>query len=214
MKKIFTFLFLTSLFAIPILGQDIIIKSEGRILPIYWKCSNLVRINPNISYYKTSNGTISKRGKDLVVMPEKTGYCIILGKNKTTGEADTLRFSVTLPPAPNIVLASSTKNINLDLPQPLSKSFALVATPDKIFEMLVPKEAKYSVEEFQIMIFNNNSLTNNQTILGSRISNLSALGARRGSRVIINPKTIYRLGSDGEKYPVWFGKKSIIFNIK
>lgn len=75
MKKLFLYLFLLIILAQPILAQDLIIEGKGRALSIYKNCKNIIRINPNISYYETSNGIISKKGGNLVLKPDRSGKC-------------------------------------------------------------------------------------------------------------------------------------------
>lgn len=202
-------------------AKPVIQVQSGAVSALYKDCGNLLSIQvPALgSLYNPSfrvSGGRSRKGRkkgDVIVIPTspKVGITVSSG-GQTIG---TEKFKVRLVPKPDIkVTLPSGKEANQKKGERAGavRSLKMKAVcPDATFAQNLPKDARYSVSKWEVMLVRGKRPVNKRTVSGSS-TNVSSLGQQRpGDRILIDVKSVVRRNFEGKVLPVKVG--TVIINI-
>jgi len=168
-------------FFIPQDASKVIITSAS-ISTLYLNCGNPLNVQvPELGL--AYNPEFSVIGAEMLIEDQKGFIILIPNANQvelTVSQAgkiiETTRFAVREPPKPTVALSSQGKPINLivGVKAPGPSSFDLKVVPEETFAALFPKDARYRVVEWEIILARGNRPLLRQYIKGDSIRTSNA----------------------------------------
>ena len=209
--------------AMPITGEYFVVQpviqvQSGAVNALYKDCGNLLDIlvpqlgsnyNPSFS---CSGGELIKGKKkgQVIVIPSAPNVTIGVssGGNKV-GDVD---FKVRLVPKPEIIAYNGGKPANLKQGEAAGgvRTITMKAVcTDNTFESNLPRDARYDVSEWEIMLVRGKRPVNKSTVNGSSFKASSLGEQREGDRLLIEVKSVTRKNFQNRTLPVNVGNPII-----
>jgi len=201
-------------------AKPVIQVQSAAVQALYLNCGNEINIqvpalgkeyNPK---FKVAGGKmVLGKGKGLVtIIPKSTQVKIHVYNN--TNMLGTQAFNVRSIPKPEIKLTSNRKSINTKegFPFPGPRSLELSAIPDESFKNFLPKDARYRVAKWEVILARGSRAIDKKKINGP-VANLRSFAAlaKPGDRIVVEVQKVERKNFKNEIENVKFG--TAIYNI-
>ncbi len=201
-------------------AKPVIQVQSAAVQALYLNCGNDINIqvpalgkeyNPN---FKVIGGAmVTGRGKGLLtVIPKSTQVKIHVYNNSSM--LGTQTFNVRSIPKPEIKLTSKGKSVNAKegFPIPGPRSLELSAIPDESFKNFLPKDARYRVAKWEIILARGSRAIEKQKVNGPSVNlRRFAAVAKPGDRIVVEVQKVERMNFKNEIENVKFG--TAIYNI-
>ena len=201
-------------------AKPVIQVQSAAVQALYLNCGNDINIqvpalgkeyNPN---FKVAGGSmVVGKGKGLLtVIPKSSQVKIHVYNNASM--LGTQTFNVRSIPKPEIKLTSNKKFVNAKegFPVPGPRSLELSAIPDESFKNFLPKDARYRVTKWEVILARGSRAIEKKIINGP-VANLRAFAAvaKPGDRIVVEVQKVERMNFKNEIENVNFG--TAIYNI-
>ncbi len=204
-----------------IVAKPVIQVQSGAISALYKDCGNLLDIQvPALgALYKPSfsvsggSKTMGKKKGQVIIVPNRPTVAITVSSGGT--RIGTEKFKVRLVPKPDILVKlpnGKEANVKRGERAGAVRSLRVVAEcSDDNFKQNLPRDARYFVSKWEVMLVRGKRPVNKQTVSGSSY-NVSRLGQQRpGDRILIDVKSVARKNYQNRTLPVTIG--TTIINI-
>lgn len=204
-----------------IVAKPVIQVQSGAVSALYKDCGNLLNIQvPALgALYKPSFGVrggtkiMGRKKGEVVVIPSSPNVSISVSSGGQS--IGTEKFKVRLVPKPDIkVVLPNGKQANQKQGERAGavRSLSVRAEcPDATFASNLPKDARYYVSSWEVMLVRGKRPVNKRNVSGSSF-NVSSLGQQRpGDRILIDVKSVVRKNFQNRTLPVSVG--TVIINI-
>lgn len=172
--------------------------------PLYVGCQNYLNIffgkKMKKSKLETDNGEIKILDKNkVIVIPEKMGDLTFFIKNKKGKILTQKTFKVLRIPPPKMILTSNLgTEINPETPLPKETNKVKInPKADLNFKMMVPEDAKYTIESMEIRVFRGGRVISNVLQENSDTIDLEKLKLKGNEGVQIKILKVLRTSSIG-----------------
>lgn len=202
-------------------AKPVIQVQSGAVSALYKDCGNLLNIQvPALgALYKPSFGVrggtriMGRKKGEVVVIPSAPNVSISVSSGGQS--IGTEKFKVRLVPKPDIkVTLPNGREANQKKGERAGavRSLKMKAVcPDATFSSNLPKDSRYYVSKWEVMLVRGKRPVNKRTVSGSSF-NVSSLGQQRpGDRILIDVKSVVRKNFQNRTLPVKVG--TVIINI-
>lgn len=182
--------------------QPAIQISSGAVNSLYKDCGNLLNVNvpalgasynPSFSVTGGQKFTGKKKGQ-VIIIP--TAPSLTLGVSSGGTKIGNQKFSVKLVPKPEIIVYKGSKKVNLKNGEKhgsLSTLSIKAVCNDDSFKKNLPKDARYSVNKFEIMLVRGKRPVGKRTVNGGSVNVRSLFpDQREGDRILIEVLSVRR----------------------
>ena len=183
-----------------VVARPVIQVQSASVQALYLNCGNDLQINvPALG--STYNPTFSADGATVIpgqggavkVVPNKASVSLKVSSNGTF--IGTEKFPVRRLPKPSIELTSRGRPVNIKqgVPVPGPRSLTLKAVADESIQQFLPKDARYRVSEWEVILGRGPRAVKRQVVNGPDV-NLTQFAqlARPGDRIVIEVKEVQR----------------------
>jgi len=198
-----------------VVARPVIQIQSASVNALYLRCGNELNVqvpalgatyNPSFSASGASVKSLGQKGFIVVIPNNPTGVKLSVSSGGTPiGSQD---FKVRGIPKPTIQVLSGGKEVDQKngVASPGPRSLQVKAKPDESFAQFLPKDARYQVTKWNVLLARGKRPVTQQSY-SSEVANLSSMAsmAQPGDRLIIEIQEVYRTNYAGEKEKVNIG---------
>jgi len=205
-------------FSIPveyIVARPVIQIQSASVNALYLRCGNELNVqvpalgatyNPSFTASGAAIKTLGQKGFIVVIPNNPTGVRLNVSSGGTPiGGQD---FKVRGIPKPSIQVLSGGKEVDQKngMAAPGPRSLQVKAKPDESFAQFLPKDARYNVTRWNVMLARGKRPVTQQNF-STEVANLSSIAAQAqtNDRLIIEVQEVYRTNFVNEKEKVNIG---------
>ncbi|MGB0521804.1 MAG: gliding motility protein GldM [Flammeovirgaceae bacterium] len=187
---------------------------------LYLNCGNVLNIqvpelgaayNPK---FEVTGGTVQESSERGVVTISPNAARVSVTVKNNGAVIGTEKFRVKPIPLPTVKLFSNNREVNIRKGGAMLRRLELRAIPDRDFAAFLPRDARYRVTEYEVILARGTNEVMSRTIKKPN-ANLRdfAERARRGDRLVIDVKKVERLNHRNQRERVKVGLLTFSYNI-
>jgi gliding motility-associated protein GldM len=197
-----------------VVARPVIQIQSASVNALYLRCGNELSVqvpalgatyNPS---FTASGATLKPLGKGLVVVIPTSAQAVKLNVSSGGSAIGSQDFKVRGIPKPSIIVMNNGKEIDQKngMAAPGPRSLTVKAKADESFQQFLPKDARYAVTKWNIMLARGKRPVTQQNFT-TETANLSSFAsqAQTGDRLIIEVQDVYRTNFLNEKEKVNIG---------
>lgn len=196
---------------------------KGAEIPLYEKCINPIQVtsilllkHPNI-HFEVSKGAAliesAENGKFMLI-PDGTQQTVTIKMIKQENILDSIQFKIQEVPLPSLILTDVQGN-ELDISKPiaLQSEVYVKVIPDEAFQMSLPDEANYQVNEIEVIQIRDAEVVDSQKFNSGKIR-IQKFQVEVGNVFQLIVKDIVRLSTQFGIIPIKLKQDKIGFILK
>ncbi|MGN6645503.1 MAG: gliding motility protein GldM [Cytophaga sp.] len=197
-----------------VVAKPVIQIQSASVNALYLRCGNELSVqvpalgatyNPS---FTASGATLKSLGKGVVVVVPTSATGVKLNVSSGGNAIGSQDFKVRGIPKPTIMVLNNGKEVDQKngMTAPGPRSLQVKAKADESFAQFLPKDARYTVTKWNVMLARGKRPVTQQNF-SSEVANLSSFAsqAQANDRLIIEVQEVYRTNFLGEKEKVNIG---------